>query len=301
MPFTGSHPAAVLPLLRRGRWVSAALITGSVAPDLPSFVPLGLTHPQTHVMTAIGWPDSVLGFGLLLAWWAVLRPGLTPLLPASVRRRWGRPGWIAWRELRDPSAPSGPRPVGRWSGRVSWSCWLVISMFAGLATHLVWDSFTHYDGWTVLHWSALAVMVLHHQLYVWLQLLSSVFGLAIVGAWLIHDWRRTPPVPRGPGRVAAGRQLGRTVIVTVWSVLGVVAACCGVAWEREQEAAGLLAGHLDRIGAAIKGFGGGLLVGLALWSLCWLAVRRRARVAGPDHEWPAGEARTHSGSASRVP
>ena len=63
VPFTAAHPAAILPLLRRGRWVSAGLVTGSIAPDLPTYLPLGLTHEQTHPLTAILWPDGLLAIG----------------------------------------------------------------------------------------------------------------------------------------------------------------------------------------------------------------------------------------------
>lgn len=41
MPFTGSHPAAVLPLLRWGL-IPSALVIGSMSPDLGYFLPLGI-------------------------------------------------------------------------------------------------------------------------------------------------------------------------------------------------------------------------------------------------------------------
>ena len=57
MPFTGSHPAAVLPLMRWGLMPSA-LVIGSMVPDLPYFLPvpdLGNTH------SLIGLQDHKMG------------------------------------------------------------------------------------------------------------------------------------------------------------------------------------------------------------------------------------------------
>ena len=42
MPFTGSHPAVVLPLLRIGMPASA-LVIGSLTPDLPYYLPTPFT------------------------------------------------------------------------------------------------------------------------------------------------------------------------------------------------------------------------------------------------------------------
>ncbi len=118
MPFTASHVAAVLPLVRRGRWVSAGLVTGSMAPDLPSFVPLGLGHEQTHPLSAILWPDALLAIGLLLIWWVLLRPGLAPLWPAAAARS-GPSGW------RSAPTGQGPRRLLGWVG------WLAASELVG--------------------------------------------------------------------------------------------------------------------------------------------------------------------------
>ena len=51
MPFTGSHPAVVLPLLRTPLPASA-LVLGSTAPDLPHFLPGPFPWP-THSALAV--------------------------------------------------------------------------------------------------------------------------------------------------------------------------------------------------------------------------------------------------------
>jgi hypothetical protein len=51
VPFTGSHPAAVLPFLRTPLPASAP-VAGTMAPDIPYHLPLGLGR-RTH--TAPPW------------------------------------------------------------------------------------------------------------------------------------------------------------------------------------------------------------------------------------------------------
>src|SRR5581483_12465816 len=50
VPFTLAHPAAVLPLRRRGL-VFSALVVGSMAPDFEYF--FGLKRPISHTMPGI--------------------------------------------------------------------------------------------------------------------------------------------------------------------------------------------------------------------------------------------------------
>lgn len=52
MPLTGSHPAAVLPLLRTPLPASA-LVDGSIAPDVPS-LPVELLRPTRTALAVVG-------------------------------------------------------------------------------------------------------------------------------------------------------------------------------------------------------------------------------------------------------
>jgi hypothetical protein len=263
VPFTAAHPAAVLPLVRRGHWVSAALVAGSVAPDLPSFLPLGLQHQQTHVWTSIVWPDGALALGALLIWWALLRPGLAPLWPAA--------------EARAPIA--GWRPAllaGRRVAVVVWCAWVAASLLVGLVTHLAWDSFTHYDGYAVLHWSQLADQVFGHALYDWLQAISSVGGLAVVAAYLAIWWRRSPPVP---ARQAQGRPLAagtRAVVVAAIVLVTLVTAVVALHVARQS-----FTGRYALLAHTLKPSGGAFIIAISAWSLGHL-VRERSSPGRPD-------------------
>src|SRR4051794_229088 len=85
MPFTGSHPAAVLPLIGLGL-PPAALVIGSMVPDLPYFLPLGHGF-QTHTLVAVFTVDPLIGVICLALWSALIGPLAAAVAPVSVRRR----------------------------------------------------------------------------------------------------------------------------------------------------------------------------------------------------------------------
>jgi len=58
VPFTGSHPAAVLPFFRV--LVPAALVIGSMVPDLPYYLPSPVPGSVTHTATG-SWFDLLVG------------------------------------------------------------------------------------------------------------------------------------------------------------------------------------------------------------------------------------------------
>jgi hypothetical protein len=173
VPFTLSHPAAVLPLVRRPL-VPSALVAGSVAPDLFWFVPrlhsVGLT--ETHEFTAVLWLDPLIALVLLALFHALLKRPLLALAPAPLAGRihggfsWRRPGWIA------------------------------LSLVLGAATHVGWDAFTHESGGPAFLRTPLVTGVDVGRL---IQLVSTIAGAAVL-AWWLWRWYRTAPVaPAPPG------------------------------------------------------------------------------------------------------
>jgi hypothetical protein len=296
VPFTPAHPAAVLPFLRRGHWVSAGLVTGSLAPDLPTYLPLSLTHEQTHALSAILWPDGALALGLLVVWWGPLRPALMSLWPAAAARC-GSPGW------REPllAARRGWTVWGAWVG------WLLMSELLGLATHLGWDAFTHGGGYAVDRWPTLRHRVGGHPLYSQLQLWCSVLGIGIVAAYLLVQWRRRSRTAAArPSATVAGPALPRAVRVTVVAVLVLATAATGLlthnAFHPYPFHQTVLWRH--RVVAAITV----LLVLTAAWSVALVPIRlarlrRWAGEEGPAAPSGAGapEAPPHTKAPADVP
>ena len=192
MPFTLAHPAAVLPL-RGSRYLrTAPLIIGAVIPDLPYYLPGGLSHrvPETHSFTGSFTTDLLLGCAALVALFLLRRP-LTALLPARARRL-----------CLNALAPYSGWPWREWA-------WAPLAILAGVWTHLLWDSFTHSDGWMVQRMAVLSAPVTigsyTRQVAHLLQYLSSAFGLVVMAIWYCR-LRAPPAVAATPGaaRSAAG-------------------------------------------------------------------------------------------------
>lgn len=116
MPFTGSHLAAVLPLMR-SRWlVPSALVIGSMVPDLPYYLPLPVTATLTHSPLGVLGVNVMLGLVALALWHGLLARFLAAISPVRLRERLSRPrvsviGRLAaprcwsslWRSARQPT------------------------------------------------------------------------------------------------------------------------------------------------------------------------------------------------------
>ncbi len=194
MPFTVSHPAAVLPLARSGL-VPSALVIGSTVPDVLYYVPVPrslettLSH-QTHSTAGVFGLDLALGLLLFVLWHGLVAPLGVAAAPAPLRAR---------------LAPELPVPGRRhWAGPKA-VLLVVVSLWVGAATHVFWDEFTHPGrlGYRHIRWLAT-----HHGPlfgYAWAQYVSGVVGAALIGLWLWLWWRAAPvadPVSR-PQRVPA--------------------------------------------------------------------------------------------------
>ena len=170
MPFTLAHPAAVLPLRNRRYLHTAPLMIGAVTPDLPYYTPAHLsghlTH-DTHSLTGSFTIDLPLGVAVLACAFLLRRP-LTVLLPARAR-------WLCLRSLE---------PFRR--GARAWVL-APLAILVGIWSHLLWDSFTHTDGWMVRRIAFLSRAVTlggySGEVCHLLQYLSSAAGLAILAVW----------------------------------------------------------------------------------------------------------------------
>lgn len=233
MPFTGSHPAAVVPLLRVGL-VPSALVIGSVAPDLPYYVPLPVSSAITHSAAGIVGIDLLLGVAAFALWLLLLAPVVVGLAPVG---------------LRDRLAPGLPVPPAQHVRGVRPATLVLASLVLGAATHVVWDAFTHADRWGTEHVGWLAAT--HGPLpgYRWAQYASGVLGAVVLVVAAARWWRRTPPTP-GAQRIPA---LGPWTTACVAIVVGVAL----VAGAAAGMAAGLAGSGLRSAGFLAATWGGG--------------------------------------------
>src|SRR5882757_8589214 len=167
MPFTFAHPAAILPLRRRFKWLQTVpLIVGSVTPDLPYFIPARLNRVtlETHSLWGSFWVDIPIGMVVLLFGFLFRRP-LVALLRPRARALFLQ----AVEHFKDQPLHWVLAPLG---------------ILVGTWTHLLWDSFTHDHGWMVRRVAVLSAPItlgdytgtLCHAL----QYVSSIAGLLIM-------------------------------------------------------------------------------------------------------------------------
>lgn len=200
MPFTLAHPAAVLPLVHRGRargpLIGSALVFGAMAPDVPYFAGAFGLGDLAHTWAAVPTLDLAITAGLASVWHLVLRVPLVGLLPS----RWA----AAADQLTSPRTRRIQRPAVPW---------FVLSAVIGTVTHVVWDDFTHPGRIGVRLFPVLQnARILGEPPYVLLQYGCSVLGVATLAFWTIQEMRRelrraaqsgtnTPP-PTGNRRLA---------------------------------------------------------------------------------------------------
>lgn len=179
MPFTPSHAVVALPFVRTPL-VPAAIAVGAMAPDLPLFV-RGLVPSYDTTHSPVWLPMTVLmALVLLLLWRCLLRPAAPSLVPRWVAERlpssWdARPGAGLRETFATRDTPDRPSAWG--------VALVVLSLAIGVASHLVWDAFTHEGRWGVAiipaldeEWGPLPGLK-------WVQHGSTVIGLVILAVW----------------------------------------------------------------------------------------------------------------------
>lgn len=179
MPFTLSHAAAALPFRRTGL-VMSALVMGCFAPDFEYFIPFAHHGAFGHTLPGFFVFDLPLCFVVLWVFHHYAKEPLAAFLPLSARRRFDL----------------GPRSMEVDS--VKSFVLVTVSILVGIATHMLWDSFTHGDYWLYDHWLFLREKVDlplfgSRPWYGIFQYISSFFGLVIILFWFIHWYRSTSP------------------------------------------------------------------------------------------------------------
>ena len=131
MPFTFSHPAAVLPLtVLPKRWTSmTGLVIGSMTPDFEYFLRMKVSSIYSHTWTGLFWFDLPLTIILAFVFHLVVRDRLIDNLPTVLTRR-----LLVFKNFN-------------WTNHFRENILVVIlSGVVGISTHILWDSFTHEQG-----------------------------------------------------------------------------------------------------------------------------------------------------------
>jgi len=218
MPFTVAHAAAALPL-RRLKLVWSAFLVGSMAPDFPYVVgnikyrSLGHDFPGVVLFTL---PAS---FAALWFYHQVIKRPVAELLPLSMQQRlYGQLGEFHFDGVRRMLA-------------------ITFSIILGIATHLLWDSFTHAYTWPWRHLVWLRSRVGLPSLgsipmFTFLQYASTLLGLFALAAWILWWYRETTPITGSDSRAPLESRAGLAVVMLAiavaagflraWGLLGMV-------------------------------------------------------------------------------
>ncbi len=246
-------PFARTPLL------PAALVIGSMAPDLFYFVPIDVERGFSHSL--LGAVTLDLGAGLIVfaLWQLVFRRPAADFAPHWLRTR-----------LPTGLPTGGARRSGRARLSVPYGALAAASVLVGIATHLAWDTLTH-AGWltAAASWTAQPLGPL--PVVKWLQHGSSVLGAVIVVVWFALWVRRTVPGEPQPGRLGrTGRAVGWLAVLTPALGLGLVYWLLGIG-------GGVSPVDPDLVFRTVRLCIGG--AGLAAIVVClgWWALRPRVR------------------------
>ncbi len=165
MPFTFSHPAAVLPakFLPKKMVSMTALIVGSMAPDFEYYIRMKALHKYGHSWVGLFWFDLPIAFVICFIYHRFVRDRLIDNLPGFLHKRLKR--YIGF----------------DWNGYVNRNFWVVVfCLIIGITTHLIWDEVTHGSGFvaSIIPW--LKVNRENQMRFYALQEISSLLGFAMV-------------------------------------------------------------------------------------------------------------------------
>ncbi len=232
MPFTASHPALILPLLKK-RWLSASgLLMGSMVPDFEFFLRMKAEGPYGHTLLGMFWLNIPIALGFIFLYHGLVRNSLIKSLPSYFERRMRLFLAFDWNVYFRKNY-----------GKV------LLSIVLGNLSHLFWDAFTHFDGFFVTKISFLNTLIWSIPLYDLLQ-----YACSLVGALAI--WHYIGALPMGRAKPSENNKL------VYWLFVCIV--CTIVMGMRFWNTAVFHFG--DRIVSLLFSFMAGLL-GASLWAL----------------------------------
>ncbi len=206
MPFTFAHPAAVLPFRRLcpSFLNFPALVVGSMAPDAGYYLHNWQWAVLGHSFAGSLTFDAPAGLIFLALFYLSLRP-VAALLPEPHKKT--ILSWCA--PMRCPSLVQ-----------------LAVATFSiilGSWTHIIWDGFTHANGWCVRNLAALTPTVFtigSYHVTVWhlLQHASTIFGFVVL--WQAYHAQVEKHEP-----VSSVQQRTDRLAVSIVLILPAVFAC----------------------------------------------------------------------------
>lgn len=206
MPFTVSHAAAFLPF-RKLNLVWSAFLVGSMAPDFPYMIGNIRYRNLGHHFPGLVYFTVPAGLLVLWLFHNVIKRPVIELLPSGMQAK-----------LRAHAGEFRFGGPGRFLA-------ILASLLFGIATHIVWDLFTHAFTWPWRH-----IRWLHQRVslplvgsvpgFAALQYASSIFGLLALAIWVWLWYRNAPPLEEPATPVSRF-----PLALIMFAVAGVVGLC----------------------------------------------------------------------------
>ncbi|PKA98492.1 uncharacterized protein DUF4184 [Flavobacteriaceae bacterium MAR_2009_75] len=160
MPFTGSHPALVIPILKSRYFSASGLIMGSMIPDFEFILLMKTNVVYGHSLSPMFWLNLPLSLILLFVYHNLVRKSMIQNLPDYFEKRLRPFLYFDWNRFFKDNFLK-----------------VIISILLGNLGHLFWDAFTHSHGVFVEWMSFLKSPVNGVPLYHILQ-----YGFSLLGA-----------------------------------------------------------------------------------------------------------------------
>lgn len=175
MPFTPAHASVVLPLLRiNPHKVSAtALVIGSMAPDFEYFLKMSVNSEHSHTLLGILYFDIPVTIAMAFIFHEVVKWNLITNLPAFLQTR-----------MNDLLTLDFKQHFRTYYGVV------IISAGSGALSHILWDAFTHNDGFFATRMDVYKHVFIpyagvRYPLFYALQHISTFVGLTIIIGYIL--------------------------------------------------------------------------------------------------------------------
>jgi hypothetical protein len=171
MPFTISHAAAILLVKKwKLRISSTAFLAGSMVPDFENFLLLRNTQKFSHTLPGILFFN--VPFGIILCFWFhhFAKEPIFQLLPTYYKNKVGKYMFFNWNKYS-----------------VNNKLLILKSMLLGIVSHIVWDDFTHGNGFAVMYVPGLHYNIEwlgYKPLFFVVQVFSSVAGLVVINNYI---------------------------------------------------------------------------------------------------------------------
>lgn len=176
MPFTFSHPALVLPLLRF-KWLSmTGLVVGSLSPDFEYFfIQMQMKGYYSHTVEGALIMDLLMAIIFAILFHQLAKRPLVTHLPAYFQKRLEIFYQFDFVDYL----------------KKNWFIFLV-STIIGIYSHILWDDFTHADGYFVTNFNALQYEIYLSDFTIYIYKILQHSSTIIGGLIILLYFHRSP-------------------------------------------------------------------------------------------------------------